>query len=137
MARPKNIRKVFNVPEVCYFKPKGIPIHELEEIVLTVEELESIRLSDLECLYQEQAAEKMGVSRSTLGRIIISAHKKIADAIINGKAIKIEGGSYILGKTNKPRCRKCKNNFILTDRIGITRNCPNCHKLKNIKEDKK
>lgn len=110
---------------------------ELEEIVLTVEELESLRLADFECLYQEQAAEKMGVSRQTLGRILTSAHKKIADAVINGKAIKIEGGSYILGKTNKPRCRKCKNNFILTDRINHTHKCPNCHKLKTTKEDKK
>lgn len=135
MARPKNIRKVSILPEISYFKPRGIPVNELEEVVLSFEELEAVRLSDLECMYQEQAADKMGVSRQTFGRIIDLAHKTIADAVINGKAIKIEGGSYVLGKTNKQKCRKCKNNFILTDRVEDKTNCPKCCKLKNIKEN--
>jgi predicted DNA-binding protein (UPF0251 family) len=134
LPRPKNKRKVSNIPEVSYFKPRGIPISELEEVILSFEELEAIRLTDLEGLYQEIAAEKMGVSRQTLGRIIESARKIIADAVINGKAIRIEGGSYVFGKTNKHICRKCKNSFILTDRIENTTNCPKCFKLKNIKE---
>lgn len=135
MPRPKYIRKVSNTPEVSYFKPRGIPVSELEEVILSFEELEAVRLSDLEGCYQEQAADKMGVSRQTFGRIIDSAHKTIADAVINGKAIKIEGGSYILGKTNKHKCKKCKNNFILTDRIENKTSCPKCCKLKNIKEN--
>jgi predicted DNA-binding protein (UPF0251 family) len=130
MPRPKNIRKVLNIPETSYFKPRGIPVSELEEVVLSFDELESVRLSDLEGMYQENAAEKMGVSRQTFGRILDSAHKIIADAVINGKAIKIEGGSYTLEKTNKHKCRKCKNKFILTDRIENNTNCPKCCKLK-------
>lgn len=135
MPRPKNIRRVFNIPEISYFKPRGIPLMELEEVTLTFEELEAIRLTDLEGLYQAEAAEKMGVSRQTLGRIVDSAHSIIADAVINGKAIKIEGGSYIYGKSNKLRCRKCKNNFILTDGLKNTHNCPKCFKHKNVKEN--
>jgi uncharacterized protein len=134
MPRPKNIRKVFNIPEVSYFKPRGIPMNEIEEVTLTFEELEAVRLTDLEGMYQAEASEKMGISRQTLGRIVDSAHLIIADAIINGKAIKIEGGSYIFGKTNRHKCRKCKNDFILTDGLKSMNNCPKCFKLKNIKE---
>jgi predicted DNA-binding protein (UPF0251 family) len=65
----------------------------LQQVTLTVDEFEAIRLADLQGLYQEQAAEKMNVSRQTFGRIIESAHKKIADALVNGKALSIQGGS--------------------------------------------
>ena len=65
----------------------------LERVILTDDELEAVRLADVEQLYQEQAAEKMGISRQTFGRIIESAHKKIGDALVNGKALCIEGGA--------------------------------------------
>ena len=65
----------------------------LEEINLTLDELEAIRLADFDGLYQEDAAKKMNISRQTFGNIINSAHKKIADALINAKALKIEGGN--------------------------------------------
>jgi predicted DNA-binding protein (UPF0251 family) len=68
----------------------------LQQTTLTVDELEAVRLADLQGLYQEQAAEKMNVSRQTFGRIIESAHKKIADALVNGKALLIQGGSVKL-----------------------------------------
>lgn len=84
------------MPQANYFKPRGIPLSVLQHITLTVDELEAIRLTDLEGFYQEQAAEKMNVSRQTLGRILESAHKKIADALVNGKALSIEGGSIEL-----------------------------------------
>jgi predicted DNA-binding protein (UPF0251 family) len=80
------------MPQVNYYKPRGVPLSVLEQIDLTVDELEAIRLTDLEGLYQADAAEKMNISRQTLGRIISSAHKKIADALVNGKALLIEGG---------------------------------------------
>ncbi len=76
-----------------FFKPQGIPLSMLEEIVLTDDELEAVRLADVEGLYQEQAAEQMAVSRQTFGRIIESAHKKIGDALVHGKALCIEGGN--------------------------------------------
>ena len=96
VGRPQKCRFVKNSPQVTYYKPRGIPMSQLSEIVLTIDELESIRLADMKGLYQEDAAEKMGISRQTFGRIIASARKKISNGIINGKAIKIEGGNYNL-----------------------------------------
>lgn len=87
--RPIKPRKICFNPDVTYFKPRGIPLKELEEVELNIDELEALRLCDLKGLEQIEAAEKMNVSRSTIQRIISSARKKIADAIINGKAIKI------------------------------------------------
>jgi predicted DNA-binding protein (UPF0251 family) len=94
MSRPFKCRHIGCEPGINYFKPRGIPLGELQEVVLTVDEFEALRLADLEGLYQQKAAKKMKVSRQTFGNIINSAHEKIADAIINGKAIKIEGGVY-------------------------------------------
>jgi len=76
MARPRYCRRVGSIPESNYFKPRGIPLSVLEEVVLTVDEFEAIRLADLEGLYQDRAAEKMNVSRQTFGRIIESGRKK-------------------------------------------------------------
>ena len=92
MPRPRHCRRVGCLPQSNYFKPRGIPLAVLQHVNLTVDELEAIRLADLQGLYQEQAAEKMTVSRQTFGRILESAHKKIADALVNGKALSIEGG---------------------------------------------
>jgi len=82
------------LPDVTYFKPAGIPLRALEEIRLSVEEIEAIRLKDLESLDQEHGAEKMNISRPTFQRILASGKHKIAEALINGKAIRIGGGSY-------------------------------------------
>jgi predicted DNA-binding protein (UPF0251 family) len=73
-----------------YFKPRGIPLFQLEETGLDMDELESVHLADYEGLYHEDAAVKMGISRATFGRILNNARRKIADAIVNGKALKIE-----------------------------------------------
>ena len=104
MARPRNCRRVGSMPESNYFKPRGIPLSMLDEVILTVDEFEAIRLADLESLYQEQAAEKMNVSRQTFGRIIESAHKKVAEALVKGKALKIEGGEFEMASMRKFRC---------------------------------
>jgi predicted DNA-binding protein (UPF0251 family) len=92
MARPFKRRLVAHEPGATYFKQRGIPMTELAEIVLGFDELEAVRLADLDGLYQEDAAEKMKVSRQTFGNIIHAAHAKIAEAIVNGKALKIDGG---------------------------------------------
>ena len=89
MARPVKNRHVCCVPIASYFKPVGIPLRELEEIVLGLDELEAMRLADLEGLYQVEVAEKMGVSRQTIGNILNSAHRKLAEALLNGKALRI------------------------------------------------
>ena len=93
MPRPCRCRRIRCRPDTNYFKPRGIPLDALEEVNLTLDELEAIRLADLGDLYQEAAAKKMNVSRQTFGNIINSAHKKIADALLNAKALKIEGGN--------------------------------------------
>lgn len=87
--RPKLERKICCMPGNRLFKPNGIPGRDLEQICLSADEFESIRLADLEGLYHDQAAASMGISRQTFGRILESARKKIADAIINQKALKI------------------------------------------------
>ncbi len=102
MPRPRQCRRVAHLPQVTFYKPQGVPLSILQHIALTVDELEAIRLADLQGLYQEQAAEQMNVSRQTFGRIIESAHKKIADALVNGKALSIEGGIIELDTTNRP-----------------------------------
>jgi uncharacterized protein len=99
MPRPKCRRNICGMPDKNYYKPRGIPTLDLEEIVLNLDEFEAIRLADYEQLYQEEAATEMNVSRQTFGRIIESAHKKIADVLLNGKALKIEGGEVNLEET--------------------------------------
>ena len=84
-------------PAAIIFKPAGVSVLELEVVVMTLDEFEALRLSDLEGLYQEQAAAQMNVSRATFGRILRSAHRKVADAIVHGKAMRIEGGPVQLG----------------------------------------
>jgi len=90
MPRPKKCRSIGCNPRVDYFKPRGIPIFRLEETGLDMDELEALRLADCEGLYHEEAAVKMNVSRATFGRILNNARHKVADAIVNGKALKID-----------------------------------------------
>jgi uncharacterized protein len=94
MGRPMRWRRVEKIPQVTYFKPAGIPMVMLEEVTLTVDEIEAIRLKDIENLEQEEGAQKMSVSRSTFARVLASARQKVADALINGKAVRIEGGNF-------------------------------------------
>jgi len=94
MPRPPKWRRVTFIPQVTYFKPAGIPLRVLEEVRLSIEEAEAIRLKDLEGLEQEQCAEKMSISRPTFQRVLASARQKVADALLNGKAIRIEGGNF-------------------------------------------
>ena len=90
MPRPCKIRRIRGIPNSSYFKPAGIRIANLNEVVLFMPEFEAIRLIDLEGIPQTKAGNKMQISQSTLSRMLSSGRKKIADAIINGKAIKIE-----------------------------------------------
>ena len=97
MVRPHCTRTIQGRPQATAFKPAGIPMRELEEVIITLDEFEAIRLADLDKLYQEQAALQMGVSRPTFSRIIDAAHTKIADALVHGKVIRIEGGTVQTG----------------------------------------
>jgi len=90
MPRPRLRRRVRGRPNSSYFKPAGIPMSSIDEVIVTIDEFEAIRLIDFQEISQKQAASKMQISQPTLSRILKSARKKISDSIINGKAIRIE-----------------------------------------------
>lgn len=126
MPRPLKNRRVCCDPKSDYFKPRGVPVRQLEEVSLTMDELEAVRLADLEGMYQEDAASKMNISRQTFGNIIDSAHKKIADVLLNAKALKIKGGAYIMAEMRKFECCDCKNEWQIPYGTGRPRECPEC-----------
>ncbi len=90
MVRPQKKRSIAFNPLVTYYKPRGIPLAQLEEVILSHDELEALRLKNIENLDQIICAEKMGISQSTFQRILKNAYKKISIALIEGKAIRIE-----------------------------------------------
>jgi predicted DNA-binding protein (UPF0251 family) len=125
MSRPFKCRRVAFMPDVTYFKPAGIPLRSLEEVRLSLEEAEALRLKDLEGLEQEQGAEKMNISRPTFQRVLTSARKKIADALLNGKAVRIEGGNFEIAH-RRFRCQGGHEWEVETS-TGITPVlCPTC-----------
>ena len=119
MPRPVKCRIITGMPNHIAFKPVGFPMEELEKVILSLDEYEALRLADFEELYQEIAAEKMNVSRQTFGNIVKSARKKVAEALITGKAILIEGGDVTI--LNKP-CPRCRKNM---------KSCPKCEDKNN------
>ena len=128
MGRPHKKRNVAHNPGVSYFKPRGIPMFELSEIRLSLDECEALRLADFEGLSHEEAGELMGVSRATFGRIIERARKAVADALINGKAIRIEGGCYqFVEPERRFSCRKCHHEWVVPCCTGRPKACPECH----------
>jgi len=94
MPRPRIFRRVFFQPSINYFKPVGVPLASLKEVIIGVDEFEATRLKDLEGLGQKKCAKKMKISQPTFNRLLTSARKKITDALVNGKAIRVEGGNF-------------------------------------------
>lgn len=88
------MRRVRKLPSINYFSPIGDEDRTISEVVLTVDEYESLRLKDLMGLDQVEAATLMGISQATFHRLVTNARKKVAEAIVEGKAIRIEGGTY-------------------------------------------
>ncbi len=126
MPRPVKCRTVCCSPRSDYFKPRGVSVRRLEEVNLTLDELEAVRLADLEGMYQEDAAATMSISRQTFGNIIISAHKKIADALLNAKALKIAGGTCVRAEMRRFKCRGCNHVWELAHGTARPAGCPNC-----------
>lgn len=118
MARPRNCRTIADGPEETYFKPKGVPMEDLEETVLLLDEFEAIKLADYEGLYQEEAARRMNVSRQTFGRIIESARGKVATMLVEGKALRIVGGVVTAATGRKGKGDHCMK-LALPAREGI------------------
>jgi len=98
MPRKPKCRRIEFLPDVTYFKPAGIPLRFLEEVGLSFEEVEAIRLRDVEGLEQEEAAKSMNISRQTFQRVLSAARQKVADALLSGKAIRIGGGNFEVNK---------------------------------------
>jgi uncharacterized protein len=121
MPRPKCCRKIGYGPVNNYFIPQGRDNSICSEVILTLDEFESVKLADFEKLYQAQAALKMGISRQTFGRIIESAHEKIADALLHGKALRIEGGEVSSAKANVARCEKCRKHNADDNKLKVSK----------------
>jgi predicted DNA-binding protein (UPF0251 family) len=126
-GRPKNPRRVEAEPGVTYFKPRGIPLSDLDVAAITVEELETLRLVDMQGMEQEEAASRMGISRRALWDELESARRKIAEALTEGKAIEIRGGDYVTMEERRFKCHDCGNEWEEPFGTGRPRGCPMCH----------
>jgi predicted DNA-binding protein (UPF0251 family)/predicted Fe-Mo cluster-binding NifX family protein len=109
------------MPGVSYFKPAGVPMRLLQENSLTVEELEAVRLRDIERLEQNDCAKAMNVSRPTFQRVLISARGKIADSLLCGKALRVQGGNYELA-AGAPDARENRQVLPVVGGISIEKN---------------
>jgi predicted DNA-binding protein (UPF0251 family) len=125
MPRPRRCRWIWSLPNVSYYKPRGIPLAQLDEVILSVDEHEAIRLSDVQGLEQEEAAKRMNISRQTFGRVLASARKKISDAIINAKAIRIEGGNFMVADRIF-KCYSCGYTWEVSYGTPRPASCPSC-----------
>lgn len=125
MPRPRKKRTVEYVPAETTYKPVGRPLGELPQVWLTLDELEALRLADVEGLYQVEAAERMGISRSTFQRTLAEARRKVAQALV-------EGAALIIGETDAPmqrwRCPSCGYGWAVLHGSGEPSppTCPRC-----------
>ncbi len=134
MVRPIKERAIEKMPPVLHYKPAGVPLREMEETILTIDEMEAIRLADIEQLDQAAAAERMEISAPTFNRMVNTAHQKIAAALWQGNALRVEGGNFRVAQScrNTLRqfvCRTCGNKWALpygTGHRGRDLSCPSC-----------
>ena len=126
MSRPKCCRRVAGPPGCCFFGPRGVSQSSQNAVLLGLDEFEAIRLADFEGLYQEQAAERMNVSRQTFGRVIDAARRKVAQALIEGKALRIEGGEIEMSQMRTFKCSDCQHTWRLPYGTGRPQDCPAC-----------
>ncbi|MFH1590318.1 MAG: DUF134 domain-containing protein [archaeon] len=126
MARPRKIKQVDFEPDVTYFKPRAVPLNALEEVSLTIDELETLRLANVEKLNQTKAAEKMDIHQSTFQRTLTRAMEKVTDALVNGKAIKIHGGEYAMPRGDGQGSRRGRKGGDLAAGPDGLCVCPGC-----------
>ena len=115
MVRPRKCRIVNAPPDVSYFKPRGVPLSDLNEIFLSVEGYEALRLADYRGFKHEDAAARMQVSRQTFGRVLSQARNTVAKALINGWALRIRGGDYALNSQETPEIEPVDKATYLAD----------------------
>ncbi len=125
-GRPRCPRRIEREPNITYFKPRGIPLNHLEVVVITFEELETIRLTAIEEMEQEQGSQLMGISRRAFWKDLQSARRKIAEALVEGKAIRIEGGSYWVDRKRWLSCKDCHNEWEELPATDDVQKCPKC-----------
>lgn len=104
MGRPPHLRRVGLEFTARLFKPAGIPVTRLQQVCLDLDGIEALRLADLEGLYHDAAAEMMGVSRPTFGRILAEARARVAEALVLGKVLRIGGGPVVEGGSASIPC---------------------------------
>ena len=126
MPRPPKWRRISSWPGALFFKPRAVPLSRLVINVITMDEYEALRLADVDGLDQARAAEMMGVSRATFGRILECAHRKVAEALVMGKAIQIEGGNYRIDGIAVFSCVDCGRTWSVPSGGGRPSGCPNC-----------
>lgn len=132
MTRPRRRRRVGHCPDVTMFKPAGIKARDMKEVILGFDELEALRLKDYLGLDQKVASKEMGISQPTFHRLLIVARKKVANALVNGRLLNIEGGDFKVNKNNKKFNRNCKClecGYLLKKLKGIPCSnipCPKC-----------
>ena len=122
MGRPQKCRFIEAPPEYTGFKPRGMRAESLEKVYLSIDEYECIRLTDYKGLPHEECAGLMGISRPVFTRLVESARRKIAEAIIEGKELMIEGGNVVYGRKHS-RCPKCSGGRM---NGNVPPNCDNC-----------
>ena len=125
MPRPRKARWVGFQPGATFYKPRGVPLRTLEQVTLSLEELEAMRLADYEGLYQEDAAQEMNVSRQTFGRVLQEAHRKVAEALSFGKALMIEGGDFVMVRRDF-ECLACGYRWMVAQGVPRPSECPEC-----------
>lgn len=128
MPRPRCCRRIGATPACRVFKPAGTPLEGLELVRLALEEYEAVRLADLEGLYQEEAAARMGVSRQTFGRTVAAARAKIARALVLGLALRIEitGDDAPVRPPHDAHCPACGHSWRAHPAAGRSGACPRC-----------
>jgi uncharacterized protein len=114
-------------PQATAFKPAGVPGRSLATIALGLDEIEALRLADLEGLYQEEAASRMGISRATFGRLVEGARRKVAHALLESKMLIFEGGPVIMAAPRSFQCDECGKGFEVPFGTGRPAACPHCH----------
>lgn len=126
MPRRPIQRLVTGLPPADLFKPAGVPMRQLETVELAIDELEAMRLVDHEGLSHEEAAHYLGVSRQTAGRVVESARRKVADALLGGKALAIGGGAYRVAAAARC-CNECGARWAVSDdETAGDERCPSC-----------